>query len=248
MNILIAEDEHLAQIRLRDMVLSLLPNANIVDIVDSRVELKEYLLQDESLDLLFLDIELSDGKSLELFNEIEIDIPIIFTTAYNQYAIEAFRYLSIGYLLKPIQLAELKSAIEKSKKFINSDHSQLSQALDKAKADSFKSKFLIKSGNKLLYKSASNVNYFYADGKEVYLVEQDNRKYLVDHSLDELENSLDPNLFFRISRKIIINIETVQEVRGFSSARLEVKSQKGSAHPLLISRGRVKEFKAWLDR
>ena len=248
MNILIAEDEHLAQTRLRDMILSLLPEANIVSIVDSRAELKEYLLKDIELDLLFLDIELSDGKSIELFNEIEISIPVIFTTAYNQYAIEAFKYLSIGYLLKPIQLSELKNAIEKSKKFIGDKQVQLSKVFDQARIVNYKSKFLIKSGNKLIYKSAANVNYFYADGKEVYLVEQDNRKYLLDHSLEELESSLNPSQFFRISRKIIINIETVQEVRGFSSARLEVKSHRGTAHPLLISRGRVKEFKAWLDR
>ncbi len=243
MRIQIAEDEHLAQERIANMVHSLLPESELLPIVDSKEELRDVLLKRSDIDLLILDIELSDGRSIDLYNEIEIDVPVIFTTAYDQYALEAFQFLSIGYVLKPIQLPELKSAISKARKLIMPE-----KLVAEKDSQRFKSKFLIKAGNKLIYKDVSEAAYFYADGKEVYMVESDNRKFLIDHTLEELDRNLNPEQFFRISRKIILNIETVQEVRGLSNVRLEVKAPKGTLHPLYISRGRVKEFKAWLNR
>lgn len=243
MRILIAEDEHLAQERIYNMVSSLLDEAEILPLIDSKEELRKVLLLDDNIDLLILDIELSDGRSIDLFSEIAINIPVIFTTAYDQYALEAFQFLSVGYVLKPIQLPALKNAISKASQLMIPKKNRFVYT-----SDIYKSKFLIKTGNKFIYKNVNEAAYFYADGKEVYMVESDNRKYLIDHTLEELERKLNPIQFFRISRKIILNIETVQEVRGLSNVRLEVKAPRGTLHPLYISRARIKEFKAWLNR
>jgi DNA-binding LytR/AlgR family response regulator len=248
MRILIAEDEQLAQERIHSMVSTILPDAEIIGILDSKSDLRQTLLRDQSIDLLILDIELSDGKSIDLFKDMDIEIPVIFTTAYDQYALEAFQYLSVGYVLKPIQLKELKHAISKASQLILTTTQKSADNIWSQEAVAYKEKFLIKSGNKLVYKDVKDASYFYAEGKEVYLVQKDNRKFLIDHSLEELEGLLNPKHYFRISRKIILNIETVQEVRGLSNIRLEVKAEKGTLHPLLISRGRVKDFKAWLNR
>ncbi len=180
-------------------------------------------------------------------------MPVIFTTAYDQFALDAFKVYSVDYLLKPIQFEDLNNAIKKLKK-ISSYHSsplnwEAIQKLISQNATNFKERFILKSGNKLSYKHASEAAYFFADGKTTYLVtKKENRKYIIDYTLDELEAVLDPKLFFRINRKFILSIGSVSEVRGLISSGMEVKLNQPCEYDLSVSRDRSQKFKAWLDK
>jgi DNA-binding LytR/AlgR family response regulator len=255
MNILIAEDEPLAAERLASLLKECDSSITIADCVDSVEGLAGHFNAGNNPDLLLLDIELSDGKSFEAFTKADISTPVIFTTAYDQYALQAFKHFGIDYLLKPVQKKDLHKALEKfytisaQKQKIGSEEIALLKQLVRNTAMSYRERFLIKAGNKLLFKTASEVAYFYAEGKAAYLVShKENRKYLIDHTLEELESSLDPSQFFRISRKHIIHMQSIAEIKGLISSRLEVKLNQPCEHDLTISRDRATAFKHWLDR
>ncbi len=254
MNVLIAEDETLAAERLQELLQQCAPEAIVLDQVDSVSEAVAFLRKAKSIDLLLLDIQLADGKSFEIFEKIDIDVPVIFTTAYDQYAIHAFKFHSVDYLLKPIQQDDLRQALSKLKKFSfpkgsgSIDINALKELLNKT-SKSYKERFMIKTGNKLQYKPTSEISYFFAEGKEAYLVtKNENRKFLIDHTLEDLESLLDPREFFRISRKFIIHVDSIREIKGSVSTRLEVKLNQGCEYDLAVSRDRAQELKAWLDR
>jgi DNA-binding LytR/AlgR family response regulator len=202
-----------------------------------------------------LDIELSDGKSFEAFTKADISTPVIFTTAYDQYALQAFKHFGIDYLLKPVQKKDLNRALEKyhaissHKQKLGSEEINLLKQLVRNSAKSYRERFLIKAGNKLQFKTGSDVAYFYAEGKAAYLVSyKENRKYLIDHTLEELESTLDPALFFRISRKYIVHMQSIAEIKGLISSRLEVKLNQPCEHDLTVSRDRAAAFRHWLDQ
>ena len=253
MNVLIAEDETLAAERLTSLLEACDPHIRVVENVDSISDVVAFFKNGGSIDLLLLDIELADGKSFEIFEKIDISSPIIFITAYNQFALDAFRYYSIDYLLKPVQLDDLRAAINKFKKIsanqsVTTDWKAL-QALLKKATNQHKERFILKSGNKLFYKQASEIAYFFADGKTAYLVsKKENRKYIIDYTLEELEKILDPKIFFRINRKFILCIDSLAEVKGLVSTRLEIKLNQPCEHELSVSRDRSQEFKSWLDQ
>ena len=254
MKVLIAEDEKLAAERLQDLLQQCAPEAVVLDQVDSVTDAVSFLKKTKGLDLLLLDIQLADGKSFEIFEKIDIDIPVIFTTAYDQYAIHAFKFHSIDYLLKPIQQDDLIQALRKLKKFSVPrgpepiDIQALKELLNKTHK-SFKERFMIKTGNKLQYKLTSDIAYFFAEGKEAFLVtKNENRKFLIDQTLEDLELVLDPRQFFRISRKFVIHIDSIREIKGSVSTRMEVKLNQSCEHDLSVSRDRAQELKAWLDR
>ncbi len=254
MNVLIVEDEALAAERL----IGLLKNTGepflLQGTLDSIEEAVSFFSSGQKTDLLFLDIELADGKSFEIFNRITVDAPVIFTTAYDQYALQAFKHFSIDYLLKPVQQADLNNAFAKWKRLganqenVQQQLSQLKEWLLSEKQKP-KERLLIKSGNKLQYKPSEEVAWFFADGKEVYIyTRNDNKKFLIDYTLEQLESLLDKQKFFRISRKAIVNADAIAEVKGLISTRLEVKLNQPCEHELTISRDRSAAFKAWLDR
>jgi len=230
------------------------PSIKVKDTMDSVHDVVSYFSAGKDADLVLMDIQLSDGKSFEIFDKVRIEAPIIFTTAFDQYALRAFKLHSIDYLLKPIQAKDLSLAIEKLKKvyrrayLTDDDVMKLKQVI--AGADSkYKQRLLIRSGNKLQYKPTSAVSYFFADGKMAYLVGNDGKKAIIDHTLEELEERiLNPRQFFRISRKYIVNFDSVHEVKSFTSSRLEVKLNHACEHDLSVSRERVHDFKTWLDR
>ncbi|MBL7873090.1 MAG: response regulator transcription factor [Cyclobacteriaceae bacterium] len=254
MNVVIIEDEALASERL----ITLLHNAGepitIARTLESIEEAVTYFSSPHKTDLLFLDIELGDGKSFEIFKKVSVKVPIIFTTAYDQYALQAFKHFSIDYLLKPIEKDELNQAISKWKQIsqyplkIGEQLGKLQEFLSKANQKS-KERILVKSGNRLQYKSTDEVAYFYADGKEVYIYTlAENKKFLIDYTLEQLELQLDEKKYFRISRKVIVNVEAIAEIKGLISTRLEIKLTQPCIHELLISRDRSARFKIWLDR
>lgn len=252
MNVLLAEDEVLAAERLTAMLKDCEPNVHITERLDSVEEIVDFFKSGKSVDLLLLDIQLADGKSFEAFNQVNIDHPIIFTTAYDQYAIQAFQHFSIDYLLKPIRKTELSRAIEKYKKLsLQKPQFPLEEltALLKKKESGFKERFLIRAGNKLQFKATQDVAFFYADGKVVFLVTKgEGKKYIIDHTLEDLEASLDPSDFFRVSRKHIVNIACISEVSGIGNARLDIKLSQKTEQQLTVSRNRIQSFKNWLNR
>jgi len=253
MNVLIAEDEPLAAERL----IALLKQANepfvLQGVLGSIEEVVTLLRSGVKPDLLFLDIELGDGKSFEILNQVTVEAPIIFTTAYDQYALQAFKHFSIDYLLKPVQLKDLEAALVKWRRLViqpgglHEQMHQLREWLSQEKPKP-KARLLIKSGNKLQYKLVEDVAYFFANGKEVHIFTRiDNKKFLVDYTLEQLESILDKQKFFRISRKAIVNADAIGEVKGLISTRLEIKLNQACDHELNISRERAASFKAWLD-
>lgn len=254
MNVVIAEDEPLAAERLAELLKECDPSVCITDQVDTVDGLVQLFKQGQSTDLLLLDIQLADGKSFEAFQKTQITTPIIFTTAYDQYAMQAFKHFSVDYLLKPIQKEDLFRALEKFRRIskpviISNDALRTLNTLLQKNARNFRERFISKAGNKLQFKTAQEASYFYADGKATYLVtKKENRKYLIEHTLEELETSLDPTHFFRISRKFILSAESISEVKGLMSTRLEVKLNQPCDQELLVSRDRSKSFKNWLDR
>lgn len=254
MKVLIAEDEALAAERIRNLLSVCEPGCTIVNQVDSVEDLAGFFNAGNSVDLLLLDIQLADGKSFEVFAKAKIDAPIIFTTAYNQYALEAFKQISVDYLLKPIQQEDLSRAISKFKKLTGvksiaqSDWEKFQKLLAQ-NHHSYKERFIIKAGSKLQFKTTDDVAYFFAEGKEAYLVsKKDNRKYIIENTLEELERLLDPNQFFRISRKHIINVTSIIEVKGMISTRLEVRVSQQMDQALMVSRERAHHFKRWLSQ
>lgn len=251
MNVVIVEDEPLAAERLISLLNTTAESISVLEVFDSIKETTSFLETGKKIDLLFLDIELADGKSFEIFNKTKVDAPVIFTTAYDQYALQAFKHFSIDYLLKPIQLEQLLGAIKKYKRFENHNVNEQLQQLTSWVSNSreeVKERVLVKSGNKLFYKSTDEVAYFWAESKEVYIFTlKDNKKFLIDYTLEELEGKLDKKLFFRINRKAIINVNGIAEVKGLISTRLEVKLNQPCIHELAVSRDRSANFKSWLD-
>jgi DNA-binding LytR/AlgR family response regulator len=254
MNVLIAEDEGLAAERLVSMIQKYDASISILDQVDTVSQVKQAIVSGKKIDLLFLDIQLADGKSFEVFDSASTDIPIVFTTAYDQYALKAFQHHSIDYLLKPIQQEDLTRPLDKynrlnSKTHIDPQTLQSLRELMEHKIPSYKQRIVVKAGNKITFKQAADAAYFYADGKEAYLVTQkENRKHLVAYTLEELEEMLHPNDFFRISRKYIVRADAIAEVKGTMTTRLEIKLNQPCQHDLTVSRERTADFKKWLDR
>jgi DNA-binding LytR/AlgR family response regulator len=252
----IIEDEIEAAERLTSLIKECAPTIKVVQRMDSVQDVVAYFLSGGQPDIVFMDIQLADGKSFEIFDKVKIESPIIFTTAFDQYALQAFKQYSIDYLLKPIQPGDLRSAIDKlqkiyrpvSPRFTDSDIKALKEIIGSANSR-FKQRLLIKSGNKLQYRPTHTVAYFFADGKNAYLIaKSDGKKALIDHTLEELEDILNPEHFFRISRKYIVSFDAVLEIKGLISSKIEVKLNQPCEHELVVSRERIHEFKTWLDR
>jgi DNA-binding LytR/AlgR family response regulator len=255
MKTIIVEDEILAADRLADLIRSAEPAAIITERFDTVQDTVNFFQSGGTADLIFMDIQLADGKSFEIFTHVDVKIPVIFTTAYDQYALEAFKTNSIDYLLKPVQIEDLQRAIGKYKGLNKSGGPLGESELDairqllRQSAGEYKERIMIKSGNKLQYKPVDSAAYFYADGKAVYMaVRGEGTRYLIDHTLEELEKILNPRFFFRISRKFLVNFNAIAELRGLVSSKLEIKLNQPCEHELVVSRERAADLKVWLDR
>lgn len=253
MRAIVVEDEELAAERLIDLIKAIDPTIEIVAQPDTVADTLHFLKTQPVPDVIFLDIQLADGRSFEIFEKVPIDSPIIFITAYDQFTLKAFKVNSIDYLLKPVQKEDLRLALEKLKKLnrkgLNGEEFDLLKEIIKSKGQSYKQRLVIKAGNKIQFKPAEEVAYFFADGKEAYMVSRkENRKHLIGYTLEELEEILDPRDFFRISRKFIVRADAIAEVKGLISSRLEVKLIQNTEHELAVSRERAQDFKTWLDQ
>jgi len=206
-------------------------------------------------DLLFLDIQLGDGLSFEIFDQVAVNCPVVFTTAYDTYAIEAFSLNSIAYLLKPIKSEELKKAIEKFKAspyFAGSSAAIQQQiALEKAQqllTKEFKKRFLVKSGFHIRSIPVEEMLYFYSLEKATYANIIGGKTLLLDHSLEQLESLLDPSRFFRVNRKYIVSIDAIADIITYSNYRLKLVLKNCTDEDILVSREKMQDFKKWLDK
>ena len=201
-------------------------------------------------DLIFMDIHLADGNSFEIFNQIEIDIPIIFTTAYDNYAIQAFKQNSIDYLLKPIGLQELQFAVEKFKKQQQLGNKDLISTISMAYQQmnkEYKTRFLVKSGQTIDTIKIEEIHHFETKESLSFLVTNKGNHYSIDYSLDQLESMLQPKDFFRINRKIILHIQSIERVSTYFNSRLSIATKFLDNDSRIVSRDRVNDFKKWLD-
>ena len=204
-------------------------------------------------DIMFLDIQLADGLSFEIFTHLNIQCPVIFTTAFEEYALKAFKINSIDYLLKPIGLEELNFAIGKfmGQTLQDSRNSLLSNKVEmlmQMMTHQYKSRFIVNMGPRFNAIEVTRIKYFYSLEKSTFLCEDSGQSYDINYSLDQVEMQLDPKQFFRISRKYIVNIEAIQDIIAYSSSRLKLIMKKSDKEDIIVSRRKINDFKEWLEK
>lgn len=253
MNILIVEDEVPAAEKLERYLQKYDPAYNVVGKLPSIQETTAFLRTNiERIDLIFMDIQLIDGLSFQIFQQIEVKKPVIFTTAFNEYALDAFKVNSIDYLLKPITFTDLANSLKKFQSL--RDQFQLSkeqQAMLKDSATAFKknykNRFMVKLGEHIRSVTTDNILLFYAEGRDVFLITTQMRKFIIDYTLEALEEMIDPTTFFRLNRTFIININAIKDVVVYSNSRLKIVLHNDFDKEIIVSRERVNDFKKWFD-
>ena len=251
MNVLIIEDEKPAARRLNRMLQTI--GIEATEMLHSVEESLAWFQENEHPDLIFLDIQLSDGLSFEIFENIEIKSAIIFTTAYDEYALQAFKLNSIDYLLKPIDAEDLEKAVAKYKerlpqqKEITLDFNDIRKLLVNPIEREYKKRFTVKVGQHLKMIPIDDIECFYSENKGTYLHTNSNRDYLIDTTLEQLEDELAPKTFFRVSRKFYINMNAIQDMVSYTNSRLQIKLNSFSAQEIIVSRERVRDFKDWIS-
>jgi DNA-binding LytR/AlgR family response regulator len=256
MTVLIVEDEELAVEKLEHMVAEIEKEAELVGSVSSIKGTVEWLNKNDAPDIILLDIELSDGQSFEIFKQAEVESTVIFTTSYDEYAIKAFKVNSIDYLLKPVQKEDLKAAFDKYKKLntINKPlgketlniQSLLKELQGQFQPKEYRRRFLVKIGQKHLPVEVDEINYFYIDERSTLFKTSDNRKLVIDYTLDEIESMLDEHRFFRINRSFIVSIESVRQMNDFFNSRLILKLHPEINKEVIVSREKVNDIKKWM--
>lgn len=252
MRILIIEDELPAARRIEQLIRQQRPQVEILAVIDSISEAVKWFAQNPAPELILMDIHLADGLSFDIFQSIKIQSMVIFTTAYDQYAIRAFKVNSIDYLLKPIDALELKNALDKYDQMRGNtasfDYSMLNGMLDNLKNRNYRERFLVKFGNAFTYIQAQEMRFCYAEDSLVFTRLADGKKYSLDHTLEQLEQLLDPTHFFRINRKILLHIEAVDKIHPYFNNRLKLELQPSPGFEIVVSRERVQDFKNWIDQ
>jgi len=249
MNCLIVEDEKVAAERLSGLINKCDPTIDITGIVQSVKNAVQWLNTHQAPDLIFMDIQLADGLSFEIFEQTIVKTPVIFTTAYDEYALKAFKVNSIDYLLKPIDQNELNNAINKFKEN-NAPEEIPIQVFDSilhSLTKKYKNKFVLKVGEHIKIFTLEDVQCFYSMEKYTFLQNNSGRDYAINYTLDQLENLLDPSRFFRINRKFIVSSSAISDIISFSNSRLQVKLNSNKSDDLIVSREKVQDFKKWLE-
>lgn len=249
MRIIIVEDEKLAAERLITILQEYDATVEVVACLESIEETVQYLKQHAHPDLLLLDIHLSDGHCFEIFKQVSYNKPVIFTTAYDQYALDAFKMFSIDYILKPVTQEALGAALNKLKSLtVSFSAIDFNRLLPEWQHNRYKKRFLGKVGQRLFFIENNNIAYFQADNKIVYLVDREGNRYVIDYTMEKLEEELDPSYYFRLNRRFIVHIEAILQVKPYFNSRLKL-AVKGAAstEDLVISRERVAEFKQWAE-
>lgn len=255
MKIIIIEDEPLAAKRLQKLFLEIEKDAEVIAMFDSVKRSTEWLSKNTAPDLLLMDIQLSDGLCFDIFSKVNIETPVIFTTAYDEFALKAFKVNSVDYLLKPIDKDELQKAINKFKtqsgiKNAGISSVQMNNVIEllSKQHQQYKTRFLVKLGERLEPVSVNDIQYFFAEEKLTFLVTLQGKKLVIDPSLDELEPQLDPLQFFRLNRQYIASIHSIGNIFTHLNGKLKVLVKGLEKEDIFVSRERAPEFKKWLDR
>jgi DNA-binding LytR/AlgR family response regulator len=253
MRVLIIEDETPAASRLAKMLKSIHDEMQVVNKLDSVESAVRFFRSGENnVDLVFMDIQLADGLSFDIFQQADVKTPVIFTTAFDQYTLRAFKVNSIDYLLKPIDETELRQAVEKYQRLYdkkdNGFTEKILQLMQDINANRYRERLLIKRGQQLSYLKTELTAYCYADGKLCYAIDFSNNKYLLESNLSQLEDQLQPNKFYRINRHLLVNIEAVVKVHSWLGGRLKLELLPITSADTVVSRERVNGFKEWLGQ
>jgi len=251
MNVIIIEDEKPSARRLQRMLSAI--NINAETMLHSVEEAVDWFQNNAHPDVIFLDIQLSDGLSFEIFDAVKIKSAVIFTTAYDEYALQAFKLNSIDYLLKPIDEDDLKIAVDKFKErapqnqAVTLDFNDIKNLLVNPIEREYKKRFSVKVGQHLKLINIEDIECVYSENKGTYAYTKEGRNYLLDATLDQLENELEPNVFFRISRKFYVNINAIKDMVSYTNSRLQIKLNTYNEQDIIVARERVKDFKNWLE-
>lgn len=251
MKVLILEDETLAAEKLQNLLQEVDSSLEVIDILKSVESAVEWLNENEHPDLIISDIRLLDGLSFDIFKQVEVNKPVIFTTAYDQYAIKAFETNSIDYLLKPVQKDKLAASIAKFKKIAGQDqklpYDQIMRMIE-SKDKEYKLRFMIRSGNKILAVPVEKIAYFFSQNKLTFIVTTDNKKYPYDQPLETIDQQLDPKIFFRANRKYVVKFEAISEIHPYFKGRIKINLRPEADDEVVISAEKTPEFKHWLDQ
>lgn len=252
MNVLIIEDEPQAAERLAFVIKSIQPDVSILATIDSVKRSVDWLEKKIPVDLIFMDIQLADGLSFEIFDKTEVHAPVIFITAYNEYALKAFKVNSIDYLLKPVDKEELVTAFKKYQHLRQPVlPSKMMESIGYAMqmlTKKYKERFVIKVGEHLKSLEVSEFLFFFSMEKATFACTRDGRKHILDFTLDQLEGLLDPSRCFRINRKYIVTLDSIQDMVSYTNSRIKLVLKSSDDADVIVARERVQEFKDWLDR
>lgn len=259
MNILIVEDEDLAVEKLRKTLEKVDDSAQVIGVTGSISSSIDWLSNNPNPDLILMDIELADGQSFEIFERIRVKSPVIFTTSYDEYALRAFKVNSIDYLLKPVQTEDLEAALVKFREFRESfsqapEHQTtnieklIRELQSQFQPKEYRKRFLVKHVQKLVSVEVETISYFYSEDRFSFFRTHDDRQFIVDYNMDELEDLLDPDDFFRISRSFIVSVRSVDQISDYFGNRLALQLKPAISKEVIVSREKVAAFKKWLGK
>jgi two-component system response regulator LytT len=260
MRILIVEDEELAVKKITKTLGEVDNAAVVVGVTDSIVGATNWLQTNPAPDLILMDIELSDGQSFEIFNRVPVKSAVVFTTSYDEYALKAFKVNSIDYLLKPVQKEDLESALNKYREMKNIYASSaesgaplnmdalVKELQQKLQPKDYRKRFLVKHGQKLVSIETDEIAYFFSDGRLNFFKTDDNRKFVVDYTMDEMEDMLDPQKYFRISRSFYVSVRSISQIHDYFGNRLLLQLKPSVDKEAIVSREKVSDFKKWMGK
>lgn len=252
-HVLIIEDEPQAAKRLETLITELIPQVKIAAKIDSVNKSVRWLIENPQPDLIFMDIQLADGVSFQIFEQCQVKSPVIFTTAYDAYALKAFKVNSIDYILKPVDRDDLEGALKKLEFLAarRDDTAAMIASIGEAVkmlTKKYKTRFVLKIGEHLKAIEVNDIHYFLSMEKTTFAKINDGRKHILDFTLDELEDVIDPQRFFRINRKYIISAGAIQDMVSYTNSRIKLILKGSDDTDIIVARERVQEFKDWLDR
>jgi DNA-binding LytR/AlgR family response regulator len=251
MKILLIEDEPQAAQRLEKLTKSIVPEAIILASIDSVKKAVSWLNSNAAPDLILMDIQLADGISFSIFDQCEVKSPVIFTTAYDAYALKAFKVNSIDYILKPVDEAELRTALKKYQTLTAPAQNKLLESIGQAMnmlTKKYKERFIVKVGEHLKSIESKEILFFFSLEKTTFAQTMDGRKHILDFTLDQLEEMLNPGDYFRINRKYLVHAQSIQDMISYTNSRLKLRLKTSDDTDIIVARERVQEFKDWLDR
>ncbi|GAA4273906.1 LytTR family DNA-binding domain-containing protein [Aquimarina gracilis] len=250
MKVVIVEDEPLASEKLERYLHKYDAEIVVMNRLTSIEEAVDWMRHHQlEVDLVFMDIQLEDGLSFEIFDKVEVKRPVIFTTAFDEFAIDAFKVNSIDYLLKPILFTDLSKALKKFttlRSQFSSGH-EINEVVKHISEKGFKNRFLVRLGNHIHSVKSEDISFFFAEGRDVYLIVNNKKKYIIEYTLEKLEELLAPRIFFRVNRSFIVNINSIQDVLVYTNRRLKLTLYQHIDKEVIVSREKVVDFKKWFE-